>query len=298
MYKIFSHNDLDGYSVNTICIFYGLKVDIKNINNKNVDMELMTFFQDNKHLEYEKVFLVDIYINETTAKYIDENIDNFILLDHHKTGEFLNIYSWANVKVKINNIATCGTAMFYNYLAKESIIQKNKIMNDYVESVRLFDTGEYLTGIYRKEYIPEELNCLFYLYFKYFPERICRNMQKYKILNESDKQVTRALLSKMRIYAMNKSKEIISFVFEGHSIGVLFVEDSININNTLKICLEKYPDYDFYMFINLFNGISLRTFKDIDLSIIASKYGGGGHATAAGMPYNKDLVFSIVNSKN
>ena len=45
MYKIFSHNDLDGYSVNTICDFYKIDADIKNINNKVVNEELMNFFK-------------------------------------------------------------------------------------------------------------------------------------------------------------------------------------------------------------------------------------------------------------
>jgi len=297
MYKIFSHNDLDGYSVNTICNFYNINVEIKNINNKMVDIELMSFFSSGKHFNYEKVFLIDLYINKATAKYIDEHVDNFILLDHHKSGEFLNIYKWATVMVDVKNIPACGASLFYDYLSNESVIVKKQTMNQYVESVRLFDTGEYLRISYNKQYLPEELNALFYLYFKYFPAHICSNMRKQTLLNCSDEKVAKALLSKMRIYAMNKSKEIISFNFENYLVGVLFIEDAININNTFKICSDKYVQYDFFMFINMFKGISLRTFNSVDLSVIVDKYNGGGHAMAAGMPYDEELVLNILNSK-
>lgn len=297
MYKIFSHNDLDGYSVNVICEFYKINADIKNINNKSVDYELMVFFENSGHLDYDKVFLIDLYVNNETAEYINKNINNFILIDHHKTGEFLNIYNWANVITTKDNISTCGASLFYDYLCEELLVSKNKLMDRYVESVRLFDTGEYLVEKYKKEYIPEELNVLFYLYFKRFPYKICENMRRNKILNENDKEISRALLSRMRIYALNKSKEIINFKFEGYNIGVLFIEDPVNINNTFRVCLEKYPHCDFFMFVNMFNSISLRTNKPIDLAYIASKYNGGGHLSAVGMPYNKELILKILNIK-
>lgn len=297
MYKIFSHNDLDGYSINVIARYYNLKVDIKNINNKLVDSELLRFFESPEYLKYKKVFLCDIYPSPEMAEYIDKNIDNFVLLDHHQTGEFLNQYSWATVKSKIGNKSTCATELFYNYLIEKRIAKKNDLIDIYVESVRLFDTGDYMRYEYDNKYVPQELSTLFFIYFRNYWRHMVPNLKKDYILSYGDKDVTTNMLTKIQMYSKQKQNELFFMNFEGIKTGVFFIEESLYISKVLSDIHILYPEIKMFMFVNVPNTISLRSFGEINVSKIAEKYGGGGHEMAAGFPCNINLLKNILEEK-
>lgn len=292
-YKIFTHNDLDGYSINVLCQFYNIRADIKNINNKNVDTELMNFLEY-PHPQYDEILLCDMYMSNEVAEFIDQNIDNFRLIDHHKTGEYLNKYSWATVNSTLNGRPTCATELFYKYILRNEHLLSSRLMDEYTESVRLFDTGEYMRGKYNPKYIPTELSIMFYLYFRSYHKHIFENIKNGYILSYNDKEVTRNFINKMTIYSRNKQKDIKVINFEGYKTGVFFVEEPIYISKVLIDAKQQNPDIDIFMFVNVLNSISLRTFKDINLSIIAEKYGGGGHEMAAGLPYKSELILNLL----
>lgn len=298
MYKIFSHNDLDGYSINVVARYYNLKVDIKNINNKLVDQELMNFFSSPDLHKYKKIFLCDVYPSDEVAEYIDKNIDNFILIDHHETGEFLNKYSWAHVKTNDKGKATCATQLFYNYLIDSHEIDKVDIVSEYVETVRLFDTGDYMREKYNSKYCPNELSILFFIYFRNYWRHILPNLKKGYILSYADVDVTTNMKNKIDIYSKQKQKELFFVDFEGHKTGVLFIEESLYISKILTDLHILYPDIKLFMFVSMPNAISLRSFGDVNVSKLAEKYRGGGHEMAAGFPYNFNLVRHILEQKN
>jgi nanoRNase/pAp phosphatase (c-di-AMP/oligoRNAs hydrolase) len=55
------------------------------------------------------------------------------------------------------------------------------------------------------------------------------------------------------------------------------------------------PEIDFVMMINPSYAISYRTNKDIDLTVIAKEYGGGGHIKASGNSIPLKLKEQIID---
>ena len=297
MYKVFSHNDLDGYSINVLCRFYNIKVDCKNINNKLVDEELMSFFKSSEHYKYEKIFLCDVYPSEEVAKYINDNINNFILIDHHETGKILNKYSWAQITSELNGRPTCATELFYEYLKNNGKAVNTELMDTYVESIRLFDTGEYMLKNYSKKYYPEELSILFFLYFRNYWKHMLQNLKKGYILSFGDIDVASNMLNKISMVSKQKQKELFFIDFEGYKTGVFFLEESLYLSRILMDAKELYPEIELFMFIHVPTSVSLRSFGKINVSLIAQKYGGGGHEKAAGFIPDSKLLSRIIEEQ-
>lgn len=69
--------------------------------------------------------------------------------------------------------------------------------------------------------------------------------------------------------------------------GLVFAENyRSQVGNTL---LEMHPEIDFMIIINVSRSISYRAKGKVDLTVITSKYNGGGHKNAGGSPLSSDL---------
>ena len=95
-------------------------------------------------------------------------------------------------------------------------------------------------------------------------------------------------------YIESKEKTIIVKVIQGYKAGVVFAEQyHSELGNKLS---EMHPELDFIAMINPSHSISYRTVKkNIDLSVIADSYKGGGHAQASGSPISKEMKNSILD---
>ena len=71
------------------------------------------------------------------------------------------------------------------------------------------------------------------------------------------------------------------YIIDGKKCGVVFAEtNKSELGNYLS---NKYTELDLIVLINAANSISYRTTKDdVDVSVFASNYQGGGHAKASG----------------
>ena len=69
-------------------------------------------------------------------------------------------------------------------------------------------------------------------------------------------------------------------LFKDVNIGMVYAEKyRSEIGNEL---LKRHPDLDVIVIVNMNGGISLRS-RDVDVSKIASYFGGGGHIHASGI---------------
>ena len=133
MYKLFTHNDLDGigcacvlkHVVDVLSFKYRLsntsQVDVSYLSYDNVNSVIQQFINDKEYENYTLIFITDISVDEETAKLIDKTIgDKVVLLDHHQHLEWLDEYPWATVspfKYKpFENEASSGTYLLWDYL--------------------------------------------------------------------------------------------------------------------------------------------------------------------------------------
>ena len=124
-----------------------------------------------------------------------------------------------------------------------------------------------------------------------------QNLKKGYILSYGDKDVCTNMLIKIDMLSRQKQKEMFFIEFEGYKTGVIFLEESLYINKILLDANKMYPEADLFMFINVPNTVSLRSFGLVNVSNIAQKYGGGGHEMAAGFTLTNDFLSQILELK-
>lgn len=316
--KLYSYTDLDGYGCNILAkLVFGGNVDITNVNYDKIDEEVSEFIKVGTYQDYDIVFITDISVSQEVAGMIDD-VDGtgvrqtkFVLLDHHETAKWLNIYTWANVKVKNTKGLCSGTSLFFEYLKSEGYISSEErcfsALQILVEKIRRYDTWEW-KDVYNDE-IPAKLNNLMYIIGT--DEFVQSMLDKLRLTNidwysysegnwhQMFSDVEKAIIEidekKKEDYIKSKNKQLVKFKFLKHDIGVVFAEQHISeLGNELS---ELNPDLEYIAIINMGNkSVSLRTTKDtIHLGQdIASIFGGGGHAKASGFSFNKKVLNSTI----
>lgn len=290
---LFTHTDLDGAGCAVLA-----KVIFDNIKNK-LDIVYCRYDDIEQKIkeydltQYDKVFITDLSVSEQFAEELNEhnnNYHNVVLLDHHKTALHLNKYAWAHVVTHRDNIPTCGTSLFFNYLLEHYIFPMgNDIFNDeftvnrlssnvlnsmwrFVNLVRAYDTWEWMDCPDAKA-----LNDLFGIMgMIYFVNEMFNIITITGFKLNSYDMLINIYRNRMQEYINKKKNEIITKEIDGYKVGVVFAENYISDLGQALV-----DDFDYVVIIRP-DGMSFRTNKDIDLSEIAKRYGGGGHKGAAG----------------
>ena len=147
--KLFTHTDLDGIGCAILMknVYRNDKIDIEYCDYGNVNDKIGSFLNKKDYIEYDKIFITDISINEDIANIIDELscMKEFILLDHHKTAEWLNRFDWAKIEdyCSVFGIKTSGTFMLHKWLIEnnEKYVKCNySNSKDFVQLVNDYDT--------------------------------------------------------------------------------------------------------------------------------------------------------------
>jgi oligoribonuclease NrnB/cAMP/cGMP phosphodiesterase (DHH superfamily) len=219
----------------------------------------------------------------------------FVLIDHHKTAEWLNKYWWAEIKEYITtDIKNSGTMAFYSRLRNDGVFDNNgSTIFDFAEIVRKYDTYEWKTKY--NELLPKQVNDLFHILgrdrFMDYVLTQFKNNNKFE-LSQQDIMLLKTHQEKIDTYIESKNKQLIQRKILNYNTGIIFAEQFISeLGN--KLC-ELNPDIDFVIIINPAHSISYRTIKDIDLSEIAKMFGGGGHKAASGSPISDNVRNDII----
>ncbi|MGA1846107.1 DHH family phosphoesterase [Deferribacter abyssi] len=265
-----THNDLDGAGCGIIVKKALHKTDTYYLNYDEVDEFLIK-----SYVNYDKIIITDVVPSKDVFDLIRRERD-VLLIDHHKTTLHFRKY-----KGVIHSMEKCATLLTYEWLINEGYEISNyedfvKLVNDY--DIWILDDRRSL-----------DLNMLFYLYgLERFVDRFLKKPSvdfedKENFLLEIEKCRQKDYLIRAKDYiTINKDKE-------GKKFGYLFAE---MYNSELGHFLINEFSLDYVIIINAQKKkISLRSRKDIDVSNIAKKNGGGGHKNAAG--FSTDFDFGI-----
>jgi len=280
---IISHiSDIDGMGSVVLGFLAFKKIDYCLIEIKE-QTEMLEFI---KNSNYEQIYICDLGLEDKIGDEINGLNKNILLFDHHKSNMYVSKYDWATVEVTLNNRLTSGTELFYDYLVKEELLKPNQATTEFVELIRSFDTWDWnRTNNTRAN----DLTSLFTMlgtteFINYFVTNL-------PILESFEYSQEHQFLINLREKEINELKQVcnqsvIKIMFEDLIAGVVFCDrHSSNIGNYL--CQNQ--EIDFAMIVNLLeNRVSLRSEGEIDVGVIAKKYGGGGHKNAAG--------FSLTNN--
>ena len=299
MIKLFTHTDLDGVSCEILGrIAFGEDIDVVRCGYGNIDDKVEEFINSDE--EYDKLFITDISVKKELADALNNVSDKVILLDHHKTALWLNEYPFALVQVEDESIGKmCGAYLFYEYLKKNhEEFNDTLALKLFVKYVRMYDTWEW-----KEKYdniIPKRLNDLMYMDGpnEFIDKMIYRLGNNLAIFDDTDLMKLQIEQTYINSYIAQKNETLIvnDSLFPEHIVGIVFADKYISeLGN--KLC-ELHPELDFAVLINMSTlTVSYRTVKDdLDLSVIAKGYGGGGHPKASGSRFDASIVNDMLNN--
>jgi len=303
--KLFTHTDLDGVG----CAILGKIVSM--VNNIDVEIEFCDYNNINDKVNdflkvinnYDKVFITDISVNEEIAEKLDKYSDKVVLLDHHKTVNFLNKYKWAHVYETLAidfgidiHIKVCGAYLFLDYLVNSGYFKKFEflhILTDFIGVIREYDTWEWVEI---DNILAKQLNDLLYILGRErFIDEFVRQLLNGKfVINDKLNFLLELEQEKIDDYIDSKNKNLVVRNISEYKVGIVFAERYISeLGNKL---MELHPELDFVAIVNTDKAISYRTNKgNIDLSEFAKIYGGGGHPQAAGSLINDEMKNKIID---
>ncbi|CAG9621671.1 DHH family phosphoesterase [Sutcliffiella rhizosphaerae] len=307
MIHLFTHNDLDGVGCGILAkIAFEDKVMVHYNSVGSLNYQVADFLNEatTKH----QIYITDLSVHDENALKLEEFVTGggfAQFIDHHKTALHLNEFEWASVVVEYEDgRLTSATSLFYEYLVKHHYIQRTKSLDEAVELIRQYDTWEWdkLNNVKAKR-----LNDLLYMIsIEEFEERMLEKLSNDSAFDFDDFETKILDMEEQKLerYLRKKRREIVQKPIDNLWVGIVHAEQFLSeLGNVLG---KENTHLDYIAMINMGNKrISLRTIHDnIDVSAVARKFDGGGHAKASGCQLNEEAyklfveeAFSLVPVK-
>lgn len=294
MYKLLSHNDLDGVGCGILAkLAFRDQVIVRYNSVGSLNREVEWFIENDKDTH---LFITDLSVNEENEKRLNEYYQaggRLQLIDHHKTALHYNEYDWGYVVVEDEEgNLTSATSLFYEYLISRGLLQPTGAIAEFVELVRQYDTWEWEQNDNQKA---KKLNALFFLIsIDEFEETMLDRLESDESFqfNEFEERILAMEEDKTERYIRRKRRELVQKKIDDLYAGVVFAESyHSELGNELG---KEYPHLDYIAIMNIGGRrMGFRTIHDhVDVSEVAGRFDGGGHAKAAGCVMN-ELAFKL-----
>lgn len=305
---VFTHkSDIDGMGGAILAKLAFNKVDYVLCEAFNLQNEISKYYDNGTIYEYDKIFVTDLWLKNPMLSIIgeDEILKNkFYVFDHHDY--VLNLeydkYSFTTLRISDDKGLCSGTSLFYEYLVDNRLIDKdNKIISDFSELTRRYDTWEWKTK-YNDE-MAHELSLLFDSvgcdgYIKLMYEKLSKRENTKFQFTELERMLIDNKMNQVSERLSNYASKIYYRNIMGLKAGIVFIDYEYR-NDLAEYFKENNFDMDFAMLIALDNGtISYRRVKDnINVQVVAQNFGGNGAIKSAASPisnFNKDKIIEIL----
>ncbi|MBG9588751.1 DHH family phosphoesterase [Cytobacillus firmus] len=293
MYRLYTHNDLDGVGCGIVArTAFGKDVEVRYNSVMGLDYQIEKLLENEKNIKDDFLMITDLSVNDENLIRLDDLAKgggNVRLIDHHKTALHFNDYSWGRVKVQYEDgRLTAATSLLYEYLQEHEMIQPSQALDEFVELVRQYDTWEWDQNENIKA---KNLNDLFFMIsIEEFEEKMTERIMNSDTFefDEFEQKLLDMEEEKIERYVRRKKREMIQTFIGEYCAGIVHAESyHSELGNELG---KEYPHIDYIAILNLGGKkISFRTIHDhVDVSAAAGKFGGGGHAKASGCSMGKD----------
>lgn len=298
MYKLLSHNDLDGVGCGILAkLAFGKDVKVRYNSIAGLNREVEYFFENDDKSTF--LLVTDLSVNEENEKRIEEFYQaggKVQLIDHHKTSLPYNQYNWGHVVVEdAEGKLTSATSLLYEYLTTNGILTPSSALSEFVELVRQYDTWEWEKN---NNSHAQRLNALFYLVsIEEFEEKMLERLVTSEnfYFDDFEKRILDMEEEKINRYIRRKKRELIQAQIREHFAGIVYAESyHSELGNELG---KEYPHLDYIAILNMGGKrVGFRTIHDdVDVSEVAGKFGGGGHAKASGCSMSEEAFQLFVS---
>ncbi|WP_067726998.1 DHH family phosphoesterase [Oceanobacillus damuensis] len=285
MYKLLTHNDLDGVGCGILAkLAFGKEVRVRYNSIASLNREV-EWFLDNEDKDT-LLFITDLSVNEENEKRLEtfyQGGGKVQFLDHHKTALHLNEYEWGSVTVEDKDgKLTSATSLFYEYLLEHGLLQASDTIAEFVELIRQYDTWEWEKNDNQRA---RQLNALFFLVsIEEFEEVMLERLQKSEFFHFDDfeKRILDMEDDKIDRYIRRKRRQLVQTKIGDYYAGVVHAESyHSELGNELG---KEYPHLDYIVILNMGGKrAGFRTIHNhVDVSEVAGRFAGGGHAKASG----------------
>jgi len=280
MFHIFTHDDLDG--VGPVILCNAAKMDLSTViynNYESIDHNLNAFLESNEYAANDTLLITDITPSEEMCEKLDtyhRNKIKVILLDHHKTKSWVSNYSWATYES-----TSCGTRLVLQYLQPN--IPDKDLYFELVEAINAWDLWKLQSNFRTRG---ENLNTLLrFIGTHDFVETFSTNPtadneKPYSLiiqyLNKNKEEYVKKVIEDQLLQAAYHMDDL------GNTYKILFATDYISEVGHAALVHPDCEDLKYIVIVNPTIGMCSFRSKDVDISNIAKKLGGGGHPSAAG----------------
>ena len=286
MYKLFTHNDLDGVAC-AVLAKLAYKDDIE-IEYCGSPAEVTKRLNECIWKEYNQIFVTDcsFFPDKINQKKMFSNIKMF---DHHPTAvEVFKDYTGYKV---IKTEHECGATLWHYYLVNKGLIEERPV---FVELVRAYDTWDWALGNDKMAYYLS--NLVFSMGIKdfviSFTEKLKHNDIDYLNIFDYKERVILEYMEKQKSIRIKKAVNNAIRVLDKYAVTYSSVDPSM-LGNVM--CDELKVDIAFVVNMET-NRISARTNKDdVNVGELMKKlFNGGGHAKAGGAMITDCIVSPLV----
>lgn len=292
-----SHNDLDGVGCGILAkLAFGKDVRVRYNSVASLNREVEWFLENDNKETF--LFITDLSVNEEMEKKLElfyQSNGNVQMIDHHKTALHFNNYDWGYVLVDDDEgKLTSATSLFYDFLVETKHIEPSDAVSEFVELVRQYDTWEWEKN---DNHQAQRLNALFFLIsIEDFEEKMMSrlNNSEHFSFDEFEVKILDMEEHKIERYIRRKRRELVQAQVGELFAGIVYAESyHSELGNELG---KEYPHLDYIAILNIGGKrLGFRTIHDdIDVSEVASQFGGGGHAKASGCSLNEDAYQQYV----
>ena len=303
---LFTHGaDIDGMGNAILAKLAFENIDIIYARNvSDLETKFLNEYNSGNLYNYDIVYITDLSLKKEIADkvYNDDKLkDKLYIFDHHETAlaSGLNEYNNTNVHVELNGIKTCGTELYFIYLKDNGFLEDSTAISEFVEKVRREDNWEWEKY---NDILAHDLAILFNaIGINRFVDSMVALLKEEKDsfeLNENLSNEVNNKKEKIKLAIESSKRFVRKELIDG--IKTLLVFITYEYRNDVADYFKKNNDidYDVVAMIALDNDqISIRSLKSNNYArILAEKYGGGGHDTAAAIPLDYNNKSKIVDT--
>lgn len=306
---LFTHSqDIDGMGCAIIAKYYFENCEVVPTKTFDITRVVEEKIANGNMESYDKIFVTDLCIKEPLLSQINKSWlkEKILVLDHHKSeiDEGNDKYDFVNIVVEKNGIKESGTSLFYQYLINNMGFKRTAILDELVEWTRQYDVYDWVK---KKNKNAQKLHILFEMlgYEKYIDiifEKVKSNQDKI-IFNELEEEVVAKYFEELEEDITNvlKNMKIVVLKIEGKAYKVGYVKCLYKYRNDINeyVKRENKDDLDMVgMIMSDINTVSYRQIRDVDVSKVATYFGGKGHRTASSNPQSNERFKEMLKEYN
>lgn len=302
---LFTHEqDIDGIGSVIIGQIAFEKLDYVPCKTFEIDRQFKSYMDNKKIYEYDLIFVTDLCLHEPILSIInnDEILKNKVLvLDHHKTEIASAKYDFVNIILECNKRPASGTYLFYKYLINNNYLKNTTALDELAELTRQYDTWDWVNYDNKKARM---LHLLFeQIGYKKYIEIMSKIVVNYDSIVFSDNEIniindwenkfknnSAKILGNMVVYPVTVDNVIyrVGYIYTDYKYRNDFSELIVKNNvNNIDLVGMFFPNMDV---------VSYRKVKDVDVSIVATYFGGKGHKGAGTNPINNEKFKEVLKT--